>query len=166
MFGQVMSSHHCYQMSQRSQVSADARCWSRDADRMEIQKYHQSINQSMFICRQQPIGFSKRQRLLTEPPFYISYTWLSTKQNITESALGILAEATQITIARSWTQFQVNQHQLITTRQIEMAFKSNLVFLVDMHRLGLNERMPHFPHPLSECLRHTHRQHFGHDLDR
>ena len=26
------------------------------------------INQSMFICRQQPKGFSKRQRLLTEPP--------------------------------------------------------------------------------------------------
>ena len=100
----------------------------------------QSINQSMFICQQQPIGFPKRQRLLTEPPFYIAYTRLSTKQNITESALGILAEAMQVTIARSWTQFQVNQHQLITSRQIEMAVAtevSNLMLLVDMHSIGL-----------------------------
>ena len=94
----------------------------------------------MFICQQQPIGFPKRQRLLTEPPFYIAYTRLSTKQNITESALGILAEAMQVTIARSWTQFQVNQHQLITSRQIEMAVAtevSNLMLLVDMNSIGL-----------------------------
>ena len=94
----------------------------------------------MFICQQQPIGFPKRQRLLTEPPFYIAYTRLSTKQNITESALGILAEAMRVTIARSWTQFQVNQHQLITSRQIEMAVAtevSNLMLLVDMHSIGL-----------------------------
>ena len=94
----------------------------------------------MFICQQQPIGFPKRQRLLTEPPFYIAYTRLSTNQNITESALGILAEAMQVTIARSWTQFQVSQHQLITSREIEMAVAtevSNLMLLVDMHSIGL-----------------------------
>ena len=44
--------------------------------------FGRSINQSMFICRQQPNGFSKRRRLLTEPPCWYmqsntNYRWSS-----------------------------------------------------------------------------------------
>ena len=43
---------------------------SRDAFMILLQFFYlilYSINQSMFISQQQPIGFSKRERLLTEP---------------------------------------------------------------------------------------------------
>ena len=62
------------------------------------------------------------------------------KAKYCRSALDVLAEAMRITIARSWTQLHVNLFQITTTRQIETAvvtFKSNVVFLVDMHCIDL-----------------------------